>query len=88
MSTAYFLINVKLNHESEIIDKIKSILKRESIDSYEVQGVFGVYDIIVKISADTDERLRKIVLEKLRKIEHIESAITMMVNEEQEQILA
>lgn len=88
MSTAYFLINVKLNHETEIIEKIKSILKHESIDLYEVQGVFGVYDIVVKLSADTDERLRKIVLEKLRKIEHIESAITMIVNEEQERVIA
>ncbi|MGQ0605466.1 MAG: Lrp/AsnC ligand binding domain-containing protein [Candidatus Nitrosotenuis sp.] len=84
MSTAYFLINTKLNHETEIIQKIKSVLKHADISSYEIQGVFGVYDIVVKISASTDDKLRKIVLEKLRKIDHIESAITMMINEEQE----
>jgi hypothetical protein len=83
MSTAYFLINAKLNHENEIINKIKSILKHSNLQSYEVQGVFGIYDIIVRLSADNDDILRKIVLEKLRKIESIESAITMMVNEEQ-----
>ena len=55
---------------------------------HEIQGVFGVYDIIVKISANTDDMLRKIILENLRKIEHIESAITMMVNQEQEKICA
>jgi len=84
MSTAYFLINTKLNHEGEIIDKTKSVLKNSNLQSYEVQGVFGIYDIIVKMSATSDDILRKIVLEKLRKIENIESAITMMVNEEQE----
>jgi hypothetical protein len=84
MSTAYFLINAKLNHEGEIIDKAKSVLKDAGLHSYEIQGVFGIYDIIVKLSAASDDILRKIVLEKLRKIENIESAITMMVNEEQE----
>lgn len=87
MSTAYFLIHAKLNHESEIIKKIKSILEHVNIP-HEVHGVFGVYDIIVKISAGTDEALRKIVLERLRKIEHIESAMTMMVNEEHETLAA
>jgi hypothetical protein len=84
MSTAYFLINAKLNHEAEIINKIKSVLKNAALQSYDVQSVFGIYDIIVKLSAESDDVLRKIVLEKLRKLENIESAITMMVNEEQE----
>ncbi len=83
MSTAYFLINARLNHETEIIEKIKLVLDHSRIP-YEVLGVFGVYDILVKISADTDEILRKIILERLRKIDYIESAITMIVNEEQE----
>lgn len=84
MSTAYFLINARLNHESEIIEKAKSVLRESNLSSYEVQGTFGIYDIVVKLSAPSDDTLRRIVLEKLRKIENIESAITMMVNEEQE----
>jgi uncharacterized protein with GYD domain len=84
MPTAYFLINARLNHETEIIDKAKSLLRSAGVDSYEVQGTFGIYDIIVKISAASDDTLRKVVLEKLRRIDNIESAITMMVNEEQE----
>ncbi len=84
MSTAYFLINARLNHESEIIEKARSVLRESNLSSYEVQGTFGIYDIVVKLSAPNDDTLRKIVLEKLRKIENIESAITMMVNEEQE----
>lgn len=83
MSTAYFLVNARLNHEFEVIEKIKSVLKKSSLDSYEVQGVFGIYDVVVRLSAQDDDTLRRIVLEKLRKLENIESAITMMVNEEQ-----
>lgn len=83
MSTAYFLVNTKLKHEMDVINRIKSILSQTEL-AHEVQGVFGVYDIVVKISAADDDTLRNIVLEKLRKIDSIESAITMMVNEEQE----
>lgn len=82
MPTAYFLVNTKMKHELDVIKKIRTVLEQESLP-YEVQGVFGVYDIVAKISANTDEDLRRVVLDKLRKIENIESAITMMVNEGQ-----
>ena len=78
MPTAYFLLNVVVNQETEIIEKIKKILEEESVE-YQVQGVFGVYDIIVKITAESDDRLRHIILEKIRPIHKIQSAITMMV---------
>ncbi|WP_268543273.1 Lrp/AsnC ligand binding domain-containing protein [Candidatus Nitrosotenuis cloacae] len=83
MSTAYFLVNTKIKHEVDVINRIKSILSQTEL-AHEVQGVFGIYDIVVKISAANDDTLRNVVLEKLRKIDNIESAITMMVNEEQE----
>ncbi len=83
MSTAYFLINSRINHEKEIIGKVKAALRNSDLLSYEVHGVFGIYDIIVRLTAANDDVLRSVVLEKLRKIENIESAITMMVNEEQ-----
>jgi len=76
-------VNTKLKHEVDVINRIKSILKQTEL-AHDVQGVFGVYDIVVKISAEDDDTLRNIVLEKLRRIDSIESAITMMVNEEQE----
>ncbi len=78
MPTAYFLLNVVLNQETEIIEKIKKILEEESVE-YQVQGVFGIYDIIVKITAESDDRLRHIILEKIKPIDKIQSAITVMV---------
>ncbi len=78
MPTAYFLLNVVLNQETEIIEKIKKILEEESVE-YQVQEVFGIYDIIVKITAESDDRLRHIILEKIKPIDKIQSAITMMV---------
>ncbi len=81
MPTAFFLINVALNHEVEVIEKIKKILSAEKSIQYELQGVFGVYDIIVKITSESDESIRHLALDKIKAIDKIQSAITMMVNQ-------
>ena len=78
MPTAYFLLNTVVGQETEIIEKIIKILEEESVE-YQVQGVFGIYDIIVKITAESDDRLRHIILEKIKPIDKIQSAITVMV---------
>jgi len=84
MPTTYILINSDLGSDVEIIQKIKEILNKESTVKYEVQGVYGVYDIIVKITADSMENLRNIITNKIRKIDKVYSTLTMMVIEEQE----
>ena len=84
MPTTYILINSDLGSDVEIIQKIKQILDNENGIKYEVQGVYGVYDIIVKITADSMDLLRSIITNKIRKIDKVYSTLTMMVIEEQE----
>jgi len=84
MPTTYILINSDLGSDVEIIQKIKQILGGESSIKYEIQGVYGVYDIIVKITADSMDLLRSIITNKIRKIDKVYSTLTMMVIEEQE----
>jgi DNA-binding Lrp family transcriptional regulator len=84
MPTTYILINSDLGSDVEIIQKIKQILDSESGIKYEVQGVYGVYYIIVKITADSMDLLRSIITNKIRKIDKVYSTLTMMVIEEQE----
>jgi len=81
MPTAYFLLNVALNHETEVIDKVKQILTDQQSIDFEIQGVYGVYDIIVKITSESDDKIRHLALEKIKSIINIQSAITMMVND-------
>ena len=86
MPTTYILLNSDLGSDVEIIKKIKEILDNEGKTvRYEVQGVYGVYDIIVKITADNMDLLRNIITNKIRKIDKVYSTLTMMVIEEQEQ---
>ena len=85
MSTAYVLLNSDLGSDSSIIEEIKPILQDENIQ-FEIQGVYGVYDIVLKLSSDNAENLRSIITNKIRKISKVQSTLTMMVIEEQENL--
>ena len=84
MPTAFVLVNSELSFDLEIIGKMKDILSAEKDLQYEIQGVYGVYDLVLKISSDDAPRLRKIITTQIRKIDKVQSTLTMMVIEEQE----
>ena len=85
MPTAYVLLNSDLGSDESIITEVKQILDKESL-TYEVQGVYGVYDIVLKLSSDNAEKLRSIITNNIRKISKVQSTLTMMVIEEQENL--
>lgn len=86
MPTAYVLLNSDLGNDESVVNEVKEILAAESKVNYDVQGVYGVYDIILKISTDNAEELRSIITNKIRKINKVQSTLTMMVIEEQEKL--
>ncbi len=85
MPTAYVLLNSDLGTDQSIIDEVKQILVDEGI-TFEIQGVYGVYDIVLKLSSDNAENIRSIITHKVRKISKIQSTLTMMVIDEQENL--
>ena len=84
--TAYVLLNSDLGSDETIISKVKEILDNEADVKYEVQGVYGVYDIVLKVSSDNAENLRSVITNKIRKIDKVQSTLTMMVIQEQEKL--
>ena len=84
--TAYVLINSDLGSDQSIIEELKQILDSESGIEYYVQGVYGVYDIILKITSDSVDELRSMITHKVRKIKKVQSTLTMMVIDEQENL--
>jgi DNA-binding Lrp family transcriptional regulator len=78
MPTAYVLINCDLGAEEEIIKEIKKLP-----DVVEVSGVYGVYDIIVKLQAGSMDKLRETITWKVRRIDKVRSTLTMIVIEGQ-----
>ena len=84
MPIAYVLINSDLGTDVSIITKIKEILTGENDVQYEIQGVYGVFDIILKLSSTNSDILRSVITNKIRKINNIQSTLTMMVIEKKE----
>ena len=84
MPIAYVLINSDLGIDESIISKIKEILNDEKDIEFTTQGVYGIYDIVLKISSDNTDILRNIITYKIRKINNVQSTLTMMVIEDQE----
>lgn len=84
MPTAYVLLNSDLGSDETIVNEVKNTLSKDSSIKFEVQGVYGVYDIVLKITSDNSDELRTTITNKIRKIPKIQSTLTMMVIEEQE----
>jgi len=82
--TAYILINSDLGTDSSIIEYLNKTLAEEKDIQFEVNGVYGVYDIIVKLTSENGETLRGIITNKVRTIDHVQSTLTMMVIDEQD----
>ena len=86
LATSYILINSDLGTDETIIVKIKEILADKKEVQYEIRGVYGVYDIVLKLTSDDMDILRSTITNKIRKIASVESTLTMMVIEEQEKL--
>ncbi len=69
---AFVLVNCGLGSETKVLDEIRVLNYVEK-----VYRVYGVYDIIVKVTANDKEDLqRKILL--LRRIDEIKSTLTLL----------
>jgi DNA-binding Lrp family transcriptional regulator len=73
---AYVLINVELECEREVLDVVRNI---EGVK--EAHALYGVYDIVAKVEAETMDKLRKTVTRKIRRLNKVRSTITMIVME-------
>ena len=74
MPLAFVLISAKAGFEDEIAKEIKKI---ENI--IETHSVYGVYDVIAKVEADTMEKLKDTVHWKIRGLDNVKSTLTMIV---------
>lgn len=77
MPSAFVLINAEIGSEEEVL---KELNKVEGVR--EAYIVYGVYDIVAKISADTMDKLKDIVTWNVRRLNKVRSTLTMIVVEE------
>jgi DNA-binding Lrp family transcriptional regulator len=69
-------MNCNLGSEKNIISSLKKV---ENVK--EVHGILGLYDIILKIESESEEKIIKIVTEIIRKMPKIHSTMTLTRSE-------
>ncbi len=73
MATAYILINTEVAAEEEVLEKLKKLPEVK-----EAHLVYGIYDLIAKVEADTLEELKEDVTKHLRSLDKVRSTMTMI----------
>ena len=73
MPKAYILINCESGYESPVVKSIKSI---DCVLTCSI--VYGVYDILIEIMFDTLKQLEYIIKNRIRKINKIQSTMTLI----------
>ena len=74
MFVAFVFVNTEIGSEIEVLRSIKKIGGIE-----EAYLLYGVYDIVAKIKADTMDKLKEIVSRHIRRIDKVRTTLTMMV---------
>lgn len=78
MHSAFVLMNAELGKENKLVSELRQIPNVR-----EVYPVYGVYDVVMEIEADSMEILRETITEKVRKIDGIKSTLTMIIVKDQ-----
>jgi DNA-binding Lrp family transcriptional regulator len=76
MPKAFVLMNAELGSEETIVNELKKLdgLK-------EIYQVYGVYDIVAQVEANTMDKVKETITWKLRKLNGVKSTLTMIVME-------
>jgi DNA-binding Lrp family transcriptional regulator len=76
MPLAFVLINAEIGSEDEVVTELRKMGNVK--ESY---VVYGVYDVVAKVEADSMDKLKEIVTWKIRRLEKVRSTLTMIVVE-------
>jgi DNA-binding Lrp family transcriptional regulator len=76
MPMSFVLINAEIGSEEEVLKELRKV---EGV--VEAFVVYGVYDVVAKIRADTMDRLKDIVTWHVRRLNKVRSTLTMIVVE-------
>jgi DNA-binding Lrp family transcriptional regulator len=76
MTSAYILVNVEGGEEDNVLKQVKSVGGvAEAYVSY------GVYDLIVKVKAESMQELKDVVTHKIRQLKNVQSTLTLLMTE-------
>ena len=76
MPTAYVLLNTEIGAGTEVVRALKKV---EGVES--AFNLWGVYDIIASVKADSMDGLSDIINRRIEKIDKVHSKLTLIISE-------
>ena len=80
MTSAFLFINAQFLFVEDVVNQLSEI--PEIVEVYKVQGI---YDIIARVNSDTEEKLKELVSERIRRIDRITGTVTVIIAKEIEE---
>jgi len=76
MPMAFVFMNIDTGGEQDVLKQLQGIANVK-----EAYLVYGVYDLVARIEAETMEKLKEIVTWKVRRLDKVRSTLTTIVME-------
>lgn len=74
---AIVLIQTEVGSENKVLEELTTIPEVK-----EAYIVYGTYDVVVKIEAESLEKIRDIITNRVRRLSDIRTTVTMIIVEE------
>jgi DNA-binding Lrp family transcriptional regulator len=76
MPVSYVLINIEPGSEEEVLKELRKVPNVK-----DCHRLYGLYDMIVKVEADSMDGLKEIITWKIRRLPGVRSTVTTIVIE-------
>ena len=76
MAVSYVLTNVEPGSEERVLNEVRKVPYVK-----ECHRIYGIYDMIAKVEADSMDELKEIITWKIRRLPGVRSTVTTMVIE-------
>ena len=70
---AFVLLNTELGMESKIVEVLNGVEEITNIHS-----LYGIYDLIIEMEAETMDKIKEVVFNKVRRLDNVKSTITLL----------
>jgi DNA-binding Lrp family transcriptional regulator len=70
---AYVLINTELGQEQSVVDTLSEVP-----EITDVHSLYGIYDVIAQVEAESMDRVKEIVFNKIRRLQTVKTTITLI----------
>ena len=70
---AFVLINTELGQEATVVEALDNV---NGINN--VHALYGIYDVIAEVEADSMDKVKEIVFNNIRRLESVKTTITLI----------